>query len=94
MRRATATFDQLVKYIESGWFPLWIGFDDSTPTADHVIAVDWVCRWRVPDGKFFCTESRCSPDEVEHFRVKAKQVWCEQMDRQFNVEPIKMDGVE
>lgn len=68
-------FEKLLEHVENGWFPLWVGYPDDTPELDDCLTIDWVCTWRVPDGKFFSTQSNVTPKQVAEFKERLSRAW-------------------
>lgn len=83
MERNLVPFSELLEHLDRGWFPLWFSLHDETPRGKDLLTVDWVCRWRVPDGKYFCTDSECTLEQKELFNERARAAWQQETGEQF-----------
>lgn len=73
--REEASFEDIQKYLERESFPVWAAYPDDIGQQEDVLTIDWCCRHRIPDGKYFCTWSRVTQEQVNEFKLKALEIW-------------------
>lgn len=73
MRRVTS-FEDIKEYLTI-WFPLWAALEENGE-----LIVDWCCRFRLNDGKFFFTETpNMTHEQVKEFKETALMMWRKEM---------------